>query len=257
MGKMPVIFVGHGTPLNAIEDNEFTDYWKSISKKFNKPKAILSISAHWVTNNGSFIQKEKYPKQIYDFYGFPKELYDIKYPVKGDMEVSEKIIKLLGVEVNNSWGIDHGSWSVLSRIYGDADIPVIQLSIDFNKSFREHFELGKLLKLLRNEGVLIVCSGNIVHNLALLDSSIEGITNKAKVFDDFIEEKILENNLNEIISLEENKELKDVFYYSVPTSEHFVPLLYAIACKDYKDKIEVFNKGGVMGSITMTGYIFG
>lgn len=257
MKKMPVVFVGHGTPLNAIEDNEFTNYWKSISKKFNKPKAILSISAHWVTNNGSFIQKEKEPRQIYDFYGFPKRLYDVKYPAKGNMDISEKIINILDLEIDNNWGIDHGSWSVLSRIYEDADIPVIQLSIDFNKSFKEHFECAKKLEFLRDEGVLIFCSGNIVHNLALLDSSIVGITNVAKVFDDFIEEKIIDNKLEEIISLPENEEFRDVFYYSVPTSEHFVPLLYAIACKDSQDKIEVFNKGGVMGSITMTGYIFG
>lgn len=169
MKKMPVIFVGHGTPMNAIEDNEYTRKWQEIGLNMEKPKAILSISAHWVSENNTYIQKEEHPVQIYDMYGFPKKLYELKYEPIGDLELSNRVEELLNIDINNKWGIDHGTWAVLCHMFPKADIPVIQLSLDYNKSFKEHFELAKKLKVLREEGILIFCSGNVVHNLMLLN----------------------------------------------------------------------------------------
>ena len=191
MKKMPVIFVGHGTPMNAIENNEYTRKWQGIGLNIEKPKAILSISAHRVSENNTYIQKEEHPVQIYDMYGFPTKLYELKYEPVGDLELSNRVEKLLNIDINNKWGIDHGTWAVLCHMFPKADVPVIQLSLDYNKIFKEHFELAKKLKVLREEGILIFCSGNIVHNLMLLNPQDSSLSSMGQTFDDYIKDSML------------------------------------------------------------------
>lgn len=251
MGKMPMLFVGHGTPMNAIEDNQYSNTWKRVLKGYVKPKAILSISAHWYTK-GSYIQKVEEPKQVYDMYGFPMELYELKYPVSGLEELSDRVLELAEeVSVNNNWGIDHGSWSVLCHIYPEADIPVVQLSIDGDLSLKEHFELGKKLASLREEGILILGSGNILHNLRDVEWDRKDMTEKGKTFDDTIHDLIQGRDFSSILEIENN----EIFKYAAPTPEHFIPLVYILANIDEDDEIEVFNRGGEMGSLSMTSYL--
>lgn len=250
--RMPMIFVGHGSPMNAIEDNKYTRGWREIAKKLPKPKAILAISAHWYTK-GTRIQDEEYPKMIYDMYGFPKELYEVVYPARGCLDCAENTIRLLknSVEVDNSWGLDHGTWSVLTRMYPGANIPVYQMSVDGYASSREHYEIGKNLKDLRNQGVLIFASGDVVHNLSKLSYIDEGFT-WAEDFDLYIKDSILNRNFENVVEFEKHELSK----LAVPTPEHFYPLLYTLGAYDDNDDIEVFNEGCLSGSLSMTSYLF-
>lgn len=168
MNNKNVVFIGHGSPMNAIENNEFSESWKFLSRKIKKPKMILAISAHWYTD-GQFVRTAESNEQIYDMYGFPRELYEIKYEPKNDVDFAKRIISELDVKEDNSWGIDHGIWSILCKTYPSADIPVVMLSVDKNKSPREQYEFGKELKKLLNDDIVVVASGNIVHNLQLID----------------------------------------------------------------------------------------
>ncbi len=250
--KMPMIFVGHGSPMNAIEDNKYTRGWREIAKKLPKPKAILAISAHWYTK-GTRIQDEEYPKMIYDMYGFPKNLYEVVYPARGSAEYAQKTIELIKnpVIIDNSWGLDHGTWSVLVRMYPGANIPVYQLSIDGYVNGREHFEIGKYLKELRNQGVLILASGDVVHNLGKISNIDDGFT-WAEEFDSYIKESILNREFENVVNYE-NHELAEL---AVPTPDHFYPLLYTLGACDDNDEIEVFNEGCLSGSLSMTSYLF-
>jgi len=247
---MPTIFIGHGSPMNAIEDNEYTRKWKEIGEKLERPKAILSISAHWFTN-GTYTSNEKNPRTIYDMYGFPKELYEIKYDSPGCPELADKISEKLGIKIDNSWGIDHGTWSVLHHMYPNRDIPVFQISVDGNKSPREHYELGEKLKSLRDEGVLIFGSGNVVHNLRLVDYNEKGGYDFAVDFDEKIKGDILSGNHENIINFKDYGESASL---SVPTMDHFAPLLYVLGASDGKG--EVLTSGYELGSISMASYIF-
>lgn len=250
--KMPMIFVGHGSPMNAIEDNKYTRGWREIAKKLPKPKAILAISAHWYTK-GTRIQDEEYPKMIYDMYGFPKNLYEVVYPARGSAEYAQKTIELIKnpVIIDNSWGLDHGTWSVLVRMYPGANIPVYQLSIDGYVNGREHFEIGKYLKELRNQGVLILASGDVVHNLGKISYIDDGFT-WAEEFDSYIKESILDREFENVVNYEKH-ELAEL---AVPTPDHFYPLLYTLGACDDNDEIEVFNEGCLSGSLSMTSYLF-
>ena len=193
--KMPVLFVGHGSPMNAIEDNSFTRVWRKIGEKLPRPKAILAISAHWYTE-GTLTSDVENPQMIYDMYGFPPALYALKYPVKGSKALAEDVIKVLGpdVKIDNAWGIDHGTWSVLVNMFPDADIPVVQLSINHKAPAQAHFDLGLKLRALRDEGILIFASGNIVHNLSLINWNMSAGYPWAHTFDDYIKKNILEKN---------------------------------------------------------------
>lgn len=250
--KMPMIFVGHGSPMNAIEDNKYTRGWREVAKKLPRPKAILAISAHWYTK-GTRIQDEEYPKMIYDMYGFPKNLYEVVYPARGSAEYAQKTIELIKnpVIIDNSWGLDHGTWSVLVRMYPGANIPVYQLSIDGYVNSREHFEIGKYLKELRNQGVLILASGDVVHNLGKISYIDDGFT-WAEEFDSYIKESILNREFENVVNYE-NHELAEL---AVPTPDHFYPLLYTLGACDDNDEIEVFNEGCLFGSLSMTSYLF-
>lgn len=244
---MPVLFVGHGSPMNALEDNQFTKTWRKLSDQIAIPKCIVCVSAHWLTN-GTFTSDEEKPEQIYDMYGFPQPLYDLKYQPPGSKFYAGKIQKELGIEVQNDWGIDHGTWSVLKHMYPQADIPVVQVSIDMSKPYHEHYAIGQKLRNLRDEGVLIIGSGNIVHNLRLVDWKREGGFHWAHEFDQYIKECILRTDHKGV--------MEHPMSPAVPTTDHFLPLLYVLGASNIIDKIEVFNEACIMGSLSMTGYLF-
>jgi 4,5-DOPA dioxygenase extradiol len=253
--KMPVIFVGHGSPMNAIEDNRFSQEWHSLTSHIPKPKAILSISAHWVTA-GHCVNNQEHPKTVYDMYGFPQELYEVKYTPFGSPDLANQVLDLLGdkTKVDNSWGIDHGTWSVLNHVFPEADVPVIQLSIDANATMEEHFETGKKLRGLREQGVLILGSGNVVHNLSLIDWDNQGGETWAVEFDGYIKQNILGHNYENVIEYQQAGISSNRAFY---TTEHFVPLLVVLGSSNAGDSIKVFNDTCIMGSMSMTGYLFG
>ncbi len=251
---MPVIFIGHGSPMNAILENEFTKSWKKIAASIEKPGAILSISAHWMTKGTRVLTVEN-PKTIHDFNGFPQALNDVEYKAKGNSELALKTIDLLGdvAVADNNWGLDHGTWSVLNVMYPEADIPVYQISIDYQSTPQELFNIGKILKILRESNVLIMGSGNIVHNLRTLDYSMTDGYDWAYEFDDYITEKI------------EKRDFEGIFHYgklggiagmAVPSTEHFYPLFYVLGATDPLDKIAIYNKSYIAGSLSMTSYVF-
>lgn len=252
---MPVLFVGHGSPMNAIEDTEFSRGWRGIAGVIPKPECILCVSAHWETK-GSRIMSSAYPETIHDFGGFPKELYDVRYPAPGSPELAAKTrntVKKIEIESDENWGLDHGAWSVLKHMYPDADIPVIQLSLDYTKDPAYHYELAKELSFLRSKGVLIAGSGNIVHNLRIIDWK-----NKERGYD-WAEEansklkKLMKDGDHK--SLIEYDKLGREVGLSVPTPEHYLPLLYVLALKEEKENISFFNDKTVMGSISMTSFL--
>ena len=252
---MPVLFVGHGSPMNAIEDNVFSRTWMELGKTLPKPKAIFSISAHWETR-GVFITAMKQPRTIHDFGGFPQALFNVQYPAPGSPELAtetKSIIHTTQAGMDQSWGLDHGSWSILKRMYPAADIPVIQLSLDYSQPARFHYDLGRELAPLRKKGVLIMGSGNIVHNLRMIawdrldepgfgyDWAIEA-NEKMKTF-------ILDGDHNALINYRSQGKAFDL---SIPTPEHFLPLLYTLGLKEEKEEIEFFNDKPVAGSLSMT-----
>jgi 4,5-DOPA dioxygenase extradiol len=252
---MPVLFVGHGSPMNAIEDNRYSRVWHSLASRIPKPKAILSISAHWVTE-GNCVNNQENPKTVYDMYGFPQELYDVIYSPLGVPDLANKVLDLLGdkTRVDNHWGIDHGTWSVLNHMFPAADIPTMQLSIDSKATMEEHFQIGQKLQSLRGEGILILGSGNVVHNLSLVDWGNPGGEPWAVEFDQYIKQSILNHDYKKVIDYQLAGSASVRAFY---TTEHYVPLLVALGSSTTKDSIHVFNGECIMGSISMTGYLFG
>jgi 4,5-DOPA dioxygenase extradiol len=256
---MPVLFVGHGSPMNAIETNEFTEGFRVTAKTLPKPAAVLCISAHWETVGSQLTAMEK-PPTIHDFYGFPPELYAVKYPAKGSPSLANEIKALLGSAVNLDyrWGLDHGCWSPLRYFYPNADVPIVQLSLDYNKTAQSHYDLAKKLKPLRERGVLIVGSGNIVHNLALvaweqMDTPGFGY-NWALEASEQMKRFILNGEYKQLIDYRSHGE---AYNLAIPTAEHYLPLLYALALKEKGEKITLFNDKAVAGSITMTSVKIG
>lgn len=251
--KMPVLFVGHGSPMNAVENNEFTRGWEEIAKKIPKPKAILSISAHWYTAETRINNSEK-PEMVYDMYGFPDELYRFVYPAPGAPELAEITRNRISrvVKVDNTWGIDHGTWSVLHRMYPTAEIPVYQLSIDMHAAAETHYKIGQELISLREQGVLILGSGNIVHNLSRVNWALDGGYPWADAFDDYIQQKILKVEHEAIIDYHLAGESSKLAFI---TPEHFYPLLYVLGASDRDRTITVFNDSRTLGSISMTSYL--
>lgn len=250
--KMPLLFIGHGSPMNAIEENEFSKGWREVGKELPKPKAILCISAHWETN-GTFVTAMEKPQTIHDFYGFPKKLFNVEYPAPGYPQLANETKKLIhktDVEFDNQWGLDHGCWSVLKHLYPEADVPVIQLSIDHYKTPQWHFELAKEISTLREKGILILGSGNMVHNLRLLnwndpDYKYDWAEEMNEKFKSFIDEADFKN-------LIDYNSLGNAASLAVPTPEHFIPLLYILGLKEEKEKVNYFNDRTIMGSISMT-----
>ncbi len=253
--KMPVLFIGHGSPMNAIEDNEFTHGWQELVKTLPKPKAIVCISAHWETD-GVFVTASSSPETIHDFYGFPKELFAVRYNTEGDVSLAKEIVRLVKsaeVKLDEERGLDHGVWGVLLPMYPDADIPVVQLSMDRSQPPLFHYEIGGQLASLRDEGILIICSGNIVHNLRMLKFHDPKPYEWAEKFNEEIKRLITTGNHNQIIDY---KSLGQIAELSVPTPEHFWPLLYAIGLQEAGERVSFFNDK-VISSISMTSVIIG
>lgn len=255
--KMPVVFSGHGSPMVALEHNAITEgmnaVGENILREYGKPKAILAVSGHWYVP-GTYIQSAEEPKQVYDMYGFPQELYDLKYPVKGNAELTAEIKKLLGdaVSINDEWGIDHGTWTVLVHMFPNADIPVVQLSVNRLLSAQESYDIGKKLAALREEGFLIFGSGNVVHNLSRVEWNNEGGSPAAERFNDYIREAVLHGETEKVIHYEEHPDAR----YAVPTPDHYLPLLYCLGASE-GDPALVFNNICNLGSMAMTGFVFG
>lgn len=252
---MPAIFIGHGSPTNALESNEYTSAWQSLGQQLPRPKAILCLSAHWCIEE-TVISNLEQPQLIYDFYGFPDELYKVKYPVSGSPELAKQVKELLAplvsVEYNNDWGIDHGTWVPLKWLFPEADVPVVQLSINYNQTARFHYEIGKALGTLRDQGILIIASGNIVHNLNTIGFDNEEpypwAIESDKIIADLIEnkqhKKLLDfRNLGEAVNL------------AIPTPDHYLPLLYILGLKRDKEKMISFAEGIAYKSISMRSYL--
>lgn len=257
MGKemrMPAIFAGHGSPMNAILDNKYTKTWEKLGSEIGKPQLILSVSAHWFTHGTLTSDLEK-PKQIYDMYGFPEELYRLRYEARGSKELSDRLLELLGtgISIDNSWGIDHGTWSVLCKMYPEADIPVVQLSINADLSPKRHYEIGRTISGLRDEGVMVFGSGNIVHNLGRISWDMDGGEDWAVEFDGYVRDRILERDHNSVVDYRSAGKSQEL---SFRTPEHYLPLLYVLGASRDDDTVSIFNESCTMGSISMTGYMF-
>ena len=253
--RMPVLFLGHGSPMNAIEENEFVQGFREVAKSLPTPKTIVCISAHWYTK-GTKVTAMEMPKTIHDFGGFPRALYEVSYPAKGDPELANAIKQKLvptEVELDDKWGLDHGAWSVIKHLYPQANIPVIQLSIDYTKSPEYHYELAKKLNSLRNKGILIIGSGNIVHNLRMMD--FRNINKDDYGFDWALEAR---QNINTLLEKGDYKPLLkykksgQAIQLAIPTPDHFLPLIYTLGLQHKKDEMELFNDKMVAGSISMT-----
>ena len=256
--KMPVLFVGHGSPMNAIESNEFTKKWQQLGQTLPKPQAILCISAHWETE-GTFVTSMPNPKTIHDFGGFPQALFDVQYPASGSIELAKEtkeIIKQTSVGLDEQWGLDHGCWSILKPMFPSANIPVIQMSLDYRKDAAYHYNLGKELQQLRYKGVLIIGSGNMVHNLGLINW--QKMNEPEYGFDWALEAKeklnsfIVSGNHQQLIQY---KNLGKSVSLAIPSPDHYLPLLYTLSLKTDKDQISLFNDKALMGSITMTSVL--
>ncbi len=247
--KMPVLFVGHGNPMNVMEDNEFSRAWDAAGQALPIPKAVICISAHWVTR-GTLVTAMDKPRTIYDFYGFPPELYEIRYNAPGAPDLAKqvrRIIKNTEVKPDLDWGLDHGTWIVLKRMFPRADVPVIQMSLDANIEPQKHYDISRQLKELREEGILIVGSGNIVHNLRMArfdDSAYDWAVN----FDQRIANWITQNDHDPIIHYEKGDQAAAL---AVNTAEHYVPLLYSLALKEENEPVSFFADKVMGGAISM------
>jgi 4,5-DOPA dioxygenase extradiol len=258
--KMSVLFLGHGSPMNAIEENEFVVGFKNVAQTLPQPQAILCVSAHWFTK-GTKVTAMEMPRTIHDFGGFPKALFDVQYPAKGSSELAkltQQILQPTTVHLDHEWGLDHGAWSVIKHLYPEANIPVIQLSIDYTQSAQYHFDLAKQLQDLRYKGVLIIGSGNIVHNLQLVDFANFHKDNYG--FDwaiearEFVNYKLINGDYASLINY--NKQSK-ALQLAIPSPDHFLPLIYTLALQDKNDNLSIFNDKLLAGSLSMTSLKLG
>jgi len=258
--KLPVLFLGHGSPMNAIEENQFVEGFRSIAREIPKPTAILCISAHWETR-GTFVTAMEQPRTIHDFGGFPPELYAVQYPAPGSPELAQELKKLItkaDVGLDDKWGLDHGCWSVVKHLYPEADVPVVQLSMDHFQSPQYHYDLAKELAPLREKGVLIIGSGNMVHNLGMV--AWEMMDEPEYGYDWAIDAN---SQMKKFILSSDHQSLIDyqsrgrAFKLSIPTPEHYIPLLYVLALKEEDEPIKVFNDKIVAGSLSMTSIKIG
>ncbi|MFZ7143810.1 MAG: 4,5-DOPA dioxygenase extradiol [Bacteroidota bacterium] len=258
--KMPALFVGHGSPMNGIETNKFSQTWLRLAKEIPVPKAVLCISAHWLTKGTHVTAMEK-PKTIHDFGGFPQALFDVQYPAPGDPKLAaetKKIISTTSVGLDHDWGLDHGTWSVVRQMYPEAKIPVLQLSIDYHQPAQYHYDLAKQLSSLRKKGVLIIGSGNMVHNLGMVDFS--RLNNSDYGFDwalemnSYFKKKILERDHASLINWQN---IGKAAQLAIPTPDHYYPLIYTLALQEKDEEVSFFNDNAVGGSLTMTSVKLG
>lgn len=254
---MPVLFIGHGSPMNAIEENEFTLGWKNIAKGIDQPKAILFVSAHWLTR-GTFVSSTMNPETMHDFGGFPEELFATQYPAQGDPQLANDIAGMFEkdlVLLDDKWGLDHGAWSVAKPMYPNANIPTLQLSIDYYKPAQYHYDLSKQLADLRKKGVLIIGSGNMVHNLGRTDFSAPNKGEDwALEINEIFKTKILNGDHQSLINYDK---LHSSVRLAVPTPDHYYPLLYCLALQEKSDDVTIFNDKAIYGSLTMTSVKIG
>lgn len=257
---MPVLFIGHGSPMNGIEDNQFSQRWRKMAEEIPTPSAVLVVSAHWLSQ-GTRITAMDFPKTIHDFGGFPQALFDVQYPAPGDRKVAEETASLITstqVELDHDWGLDHGTWTIVRHMYPEAEIPVLQLSIDYTKGPKYHFELAKELSGLRKKGVLIIGSGNMVHNLRMMawDKINEPEYGYGWVLElnEKFKKHIVEENYDPLINYQL---LGREAGLAIPTPEHYMPLLYTLGIRGAKDEVSFFNDKAVAGSLTMTSVKIG
>jgi 4,5-DOPA dioxygenase extradiol len=255
--RMPAIFVGHGTPMSAIEPNQWTKSWGELGKRLPKPSAILTISAHWLTRGSSLVTASEAPPMNYDMYGFPPALYEVKYPAPGNKQLATEVAGALSsrlpVNGDTTWGFDHATWVVLKYMFPEADIPVIQLSIDYSKPPEFHYELAKELQFLRSKGVLVFGSGNVVHNLRMRP----GMNNDqpfdwAVEFDSTIWKRIQDGDYRAVADFQK---LGSAASLSHPSYDHFLPLLYTLGVKTEKDEITTFNDNFQWPAVSMRSFL--
>lgn len=250
---MPALFMGHGSPMNGIEVNEFSTGWANMAKSIPQPTAVLVVSAHWFTR-GTKITAMDFPPTIHDFGGFPQALFDVQYPAPGNPELAKETANLITttpVELDHDWGLDHGAWTVIRHMYPNADIPVLQLSIDYTKGAQYHYDLAKEISALRKKGVLVLSSGNMVHNLRMLSWEMinGGGYDWANEANEKFKSAILNKDHQLLINFE--KMGSDV-RLSIPTPEHYLPLMYVLGLQGDKEEVLLFNDKAVGGSLTMT-----
>lgn len=253
--SLPALFIGHGSPMNTLESNRYTETWRNVAASIPKPTAILMISAHWYIN-ATAVTAMPHPRTIHDFYGFPDELFAVQYPAPGSAALAQRVVELaaptwVGMDADQ-WGLDHGAWSVLAHMYPDADIPVVQLSINANESLDYHTQLGARLAPLLQEGVLIIASGNVVHNLGRIQWGAEGSGYDWADNFDIEARELMKNNPSDISTLSQH----NAFALAVPTPDHFLPLAYIAGIAAATEaSVSVFNDERTLGSLSMTSYI--
>ena len=249
--RMPAVFLGHGSPMNALQQNEYTNAWREFGASIPKPRAVLAVSAHWFTR-GTHVTATATPETIHDFGGFPQALFDFQYPAPGNPDLARRVVEILkplDVGLDRQWGLDHGTWSVLAHVFPDADVPVIQLSIDRTQPGRFHYDLGKQLAPLRDEGVLIVGSGNVVHNLGILNWREQTVAyDWAERFNDAVKRHLADKNHQPLIDFEGFGQDAAL---AINTKEHYLPLLYVLGTQSPQEHLTVLSDGIFGGSISM------
>lgn len=254
---MPVLFIGHGSPMNGIEDNEFSQRWKQMAQSIPEPKAVLVVSAHWLSK-GTQITAMEFPPTIHDFGGFPKELFDVQYPAPGSPVLAKEMASIIHsthVEMDHDWGLDHGTWTIVRHMYPQANIPVLQLSIDYTKGPKYHYELARELYELRKKGILIIGSGNMVHNLSMISWPMingGGYDWALEMNETF--KQLIENGSHDRLIDFEN--ISTYSKLAIPTTEHYLPLLYTLGLQGKSDEVSFFNDKVVGGSLNMTSVKF-
>lgn len=257
---MPLVFIGHGSPMNGIEENEFTQSWEKMAQEIPEPSAVLVISAHWLTR-GTHVTAMNDPRTIHDFGGFPKELFEVQYPAPGDPQLAKdtaEMIQSTNVGLNHDWGLDHGTWSVVKRMYPEANIPVLQLSIDYHQPPEYHYKLAAELSELRKKGVLILGSGNMVHNLQMVDWQHFNEPNYgfdwAQEMNEQFKSGILSKDHKSLVNY---MDLGPAAKLAIPTPDHYYPLLYTLGLQGEREEVVIFNDKYVAGSLTMTSVKIG
>ncbi|QIL39532.1 4,5-DOPA dioxygenase extradiol [Pedobacter sp. HDW13] len=255
---MPTLFIGHGSPMNGIEHNEFSQSWADLAKHIPVPKAVLVVSAHWYTR-GTFVTAMDFPSTIHDFGGFPQALFDVQYPVPGDAKLAAEIPSLIHstpVGLDHDWGLDHGTWTIVRHMYPKANIPVLQLSIDYTKAPEEHYEIAKEIYALRKKGILVIGSGNMVHNLRMLSWEMinGGGYDWANEMNDKFKNLIANGDHKPLMNY---RNLGPDAMLAIPTPEHYLPLIYTLGLKNEQEDITFFNDKAVGGSLTMTSVLVG
>ena len=255
--RMPALFIGHGSPMNAIEDNPFTQSLRALGQRMERPKAVLIVSAHWLTPGSTSVSVNPGPPTIHDFGGFPDELFQVQYPAPGAPVAAREVIsgvKSIAVHEDHEMGLDHGAWSILRHIYPDADVPVFQLSIDWGRSTSWHYALAQELAALRDKGIMIVGSGNVVHNLGRINwQQPDGPAfDWAQQFDAFVQRNVESGDHQALVDYQQ---LGAVAQMAHPTNDHYLPLLYTLGTRNPKDQLQLVHHSMAMGSISMRSFL--